>query len=72
MKVESYEEEWRTSTHRVQRPLGGKARVSYGRVCLWVRLVCGHYEQKMVPLDKDGIHKDPKRVRCSECEGKRA
>ena len=66
--VASVEEEWRTSTHRVQRPLGGRARVSFGRACLWLRLTCGHYPvQRMVPLDRDGNFKAPDRVRCSEC-----
>ena len=66
--VESIEEEWRTNTFRVQHPLRGPARRSYGRACLWIRKVCGHYpEQRMVKLDKDGRYKEPRSVRCDEC-----
>ncbi len=69
--VASAEEEWRTSTRRVQRPLGSRPRVSYGRVCLWLRLACGHTAQRMVPLDKAGGYVEPTRVRCGECNTKR-
>lgn len=70
--VQSVEEEWRTSTRRRQTPLGGRARFSYGRVCLWIRLTCGHYPvQRMVKLDKGGTYVAPKRVRCKECSGEK-
>jgi hypothetical protein len=65
--VKSWEEEWRTATRRKQRPLGGAARVSYGRVCLWLRLVCGHCDQRMVSLDQKGGFTPPRRVRCTLC-----
>ena len=66
--VASVEEEWRTSTRRRQTPLGGRARFSYGRVCLWVKLTCGHYPvQRMVSLNKDGGYTPPARVRCTDC-----
>lgn len=66
--VASVEEEWRTSTHRRQRPLGGRPRVSYGRACLWIKPACGHYPvQRMVTLDKSGNFVAPARVRCPDC-----
>jgi hypothetical protein len=67
VSVLSAEEEWRTSTRRVQKPMGGRLRFSYGRVCLWLRLECGHYVQRMVKLDKEGMYVEPKSVRCGEC-----
>lgn len=67
VNVESWEEEWRTNTVRRQTPMGGRARWSFGRACLWIRLVCGHHVQRMVSLNKDGSHRAPVRVRCSEC-----
>ncbi len=66
--VASVEEEWRTNTRRYQTPMGGPARISYGRVCLWIRLTCGHYPlQRMVPLDSRGHYTSPTRVRCPHC-----
>ena len=66
--VASVEEEWRTSTRRRQTPLGGPARFSYGRVCLWIKPACGHYPvQRMVSLNKDGGYTPPTRVRCADC-----
>lgn len=66
--VESFEEEWRTNTLRVQyNRKAGKRAWSYGRVCLWVKLVCGHYVQRMVPLSKDGTFKAPARCKCDQC-----
>ena len=60
-EVASCEEEWRTS----------KRRWSYGRVCLWIRLVCGHFHQRMVTLDRSGQFKEPRRLRCDNCVGAR-
>jgi len=54
--VKSAEEEWR---HPGQR--GGV------RVCLWLRLWCGHTDQRMVHAAKDGTFRAPSRVKCSEC-----
>ena len=61
--VRSFEEEWRTSGWRGVRP-GGR---SYGRACLWLRLACGHCEQRMAALDRAGNFVAPRRVRCGEC-----
>lgn len=68
VEVQSWQEEWRTSTLRTQWPMGGRARVSYGRVCLWLRLACGHCKQRMAPLDRGGNFRAPKRARCSDCD----
>jgi hypothetical protein len=66
--VQSCEEEWRTSTRRVQHPSNGtKVRVSFGRVCLWLRLACGHTAQRMRPLNREGVYVEPLRVHCDEC-----
>jgi hypothetical protein len=68
VQVESFEEEWRTHTRRVQGGLHGRqVRVSYGRACLWVRLQCGHHVQRMVTLDREGRFIEPVKARCSEC-----
>ena len=64
VSVVSYEEEWRTDTRRYQRHTGA----SYGRVCLWTKLVCGHFVQLMRTLAKDGTFKPPKRARCNQCK----
>jgi hypothetical protein len=69
--VESFEEEWRTNTRRVQHPMGGRARVSFGRACLHVRLVCGHYVQRFAKLDRGGLFTAPTRARCDQCSGGR-
>lgn len=59
--VLSGEEEWRT------KPLNGWTRRSRGRACLWLKLACGHYEQRMASVQRDGSVKYPKKVRCHEC-----
>jgi hypothetical protein len=59
--VRSCEEEWRT------KPLNGWIRRTTGRACLWIGLECGHYEQRMVTLKKDGTFRSPKKVKCWEC-----
>ena len=64
VEVVGTEEEWRTSG---RSSVGRHHRRSYGRVCLWVRLLCGHCEQRMVTLDRAGGYVEPKKVRCSEC-----
>ena len=66
VQVESFEEEWRTHTRRVQGGMHGH-RVSYGRACLWLRLACGHCAQRMVKLAKDGTCVAPKRAGCDQC-----
>lgn len=58
MNVLRAEEEWRTR---------GNRRFPRGRVCLWLRLECGHCEQRMRRLDRDGSFVAPKSVKCSEC-----
>jgi hypothetical protein len=65
--VIGFVEEWRTSTWRVQRPGGGATRRSYGRACLHVRLACGHYVQRMRPLDRAGNFKAPRAAECHQC-----
>jgi hypothetical protein len=66
VQVESFEEEWRTSTRRIQGGMHGR-RVSYGRACLWIRLQCGHHVQRMVTLDREGRFTNPIKARCLEC-----
>ena len=63
-KVKSYEEEWRTCG---RSSVGHHHHRSHGRACLWLRLVCEHYEQRMVSLDRHGVFVAPTRVRCFEC-----
>ena len=58
-RVISAQEEWRTS---------GNDRFPRGRVCLWLKLACGHCEQRMVQLTKDKTFVAPQSVKCSECE----
>ncbi len=61
-RVVSAEEEWRTS---------GNNRFPRGRVCLWIKLECGHYPlQRMVRLNKDKTWKAPARCWCLACEKK--
>jgi hypothetical protein len=62
--VESSEEEWRTDGRSA---VGHHGKRSFGRVCLWIRLVCDHNEQRMVRLDARGNYLEPRRVRCDQC-----
>jgi len=63
--VVSIEEEWRTAG---RSSVGHHGRRSYGRVCLWCKLACGHYPvQRMAKLDKRGGFVPPVRARCREC-----
>ena len=64
VSVNSYEEEWRTQG---RRSVGKHHHRSYGRVCLWLILECGHTDQRMVSLDRHGAFVEPKRIRCFEC-----
>lgn len=56
--VVSFEEEWRTS---------GNRRFPRGRACLWIKLSCGHFVQRMVRLNRDKTVTVSKRARCDEC-----
>ena len=66
VQVTGWEEEWRTTTRRSQRQRGRRC-VSYGRACLWLRLACGHHEQRMVRLDESGNFTPPASARCGQC-----
>jgi len=52
------QEEWRTK---------GNRRFPRGRACLWLRLECGHCEQRMRSLSRGGEYTVPKQVGCHEC-----
>lgn len=67
VEVSSCEEEWRTSTRRVQHHPRKRRSVSHGAAYLWLRLACGHCVQRMIALAKDGSYKPPKRALCVEC-----
>lgn len=56
------QEEWRTKGGG----RGGDAR-SHGRACLWLTLECGHHEQRMARVDRNGAVSPPKKVRCWDC-----
>lgn len=59
-KVIRVEEEWRTKPR-------GWVRNLRGRACLWIGLECGHFVQRMRPIQADGTWVAPTYVRCDDC-----